>query len=208
MAQGRTDGEQPELFRVLFVCTGNICRSPVAEIMTRHLLRGRLGGRMAARFEVSSAGVRALVGEQMHPDTRDELSPWGLDGAIAGQFRARMLESWMIHDADLVLGASVRHRSAVVEREPGALKTAFSILEFAALADAVDPAMLPADDPVKRAHELVDRARMQRGLVPLQPDAISVPDPIGRRQEVHRQAVYLITDALSRIVHKIVPPRC
>ena len=45
-------------FRILIVCTGNICRSPAAEILTRHLLIGRLGGRAASSFRVSSAGVR------------------------------------------------------------------------------------------------------------------------------------------------------
>jgi hypothetical protein len=45
-------------FRVLYVCTGNICRSPFAEILTRHLLTGRLGGQAAAAFDVSSAGRR------------------------------------------------------------------------------------------------------------------------------------------------------
>src|SRR4051812_32932148 len=59
------DGE----FRLLFVCTGNICRSPFAEILTRHLLVGRLGGRVAGRFEISSAGVQAVVGSPMHPDS-------------------------------------------------------------------------------------------------------------------------------------------
>jgi Low molecular weight phosphotyrosine protein phosphatase len=65
--------ERTDTFRLLFVCTGNICRSPFAEILTRHLLRGRLGGRAAAAFDVSSAGVAAVVGSAMHPDSRAEL---------------------------------------------------------------------------------------------------------------------------------------
>ncbi|NMI00103.1 low molecular weight phosphatase family protein [Pseudonocardia acidicola] len=137
-------------FRLLYVCTGNICRSPFAEILTRHLLVGRLGGRAAAEFDVSSAGVRAVVGAQMHPDTRDELTPWGLDGVIAGRFAARQLRSTMIEEADLVLGANPRHRSAVVERAPVALQTTFGLREFARLAAAVDPGVLPVDDPVER----------------------------------------------------------
>ena len=36
--------EAEDEFRLLFICTGNICRSPFAEILTRHLLRGRRGG--------------------------------------------------------------------------------------------------------------------------------------------------------------------
>lgn len=196
-----------ETFRLLFVCTGNICRSPAAEIMTRHLLIGGLGGRLAGRFDVSSAGVGAVVGEMMHPDTRDELSPWGLDGLIAGEFRARQLRSSMVRRADLVLGANIRHRSAIVEREPAGLKNTFALREFAALADAVDERMLPDDDPVKRAFELVEQARMKRGLVQLDPEDLMIPDPMGRPQKAHHDAVMLVTDAVYRIVQKIVPPR-
>jgi protein-tyrosine phosphatase len=201
------DPARADTFRLLFVCTGNLCRSPAAEIMTRHLLIGKLGGREAARFDVSSAGVNAVVGEMMHPDTRDELSPWGLDGVQAGNFRARQLRSSMIRTSDLVLGASLRHRSAVVEREPAGLKNTFALREFAALADAVDECMLPEGDPVKRAQELVEQARMKRGLVPLDREELSIPDPIGKPQQAHHEAVVVITDAVYRIVEKIVPAR-
>ncbi|MCF7553830.1 hypothetical protein [Pseudonocardia sp. WMMC193] len=210
---GRPDGPaaerggEPERFRLLFVCTGNICRSPAAEIMMRHLLVGGLGGREAARFEISSAGVNAVVGEMMHPDTRDELSPWGLDGPHAGAFRARQLRSAMIRRADLVLGANVRHRGAIVEREPAGLRTTFALREFAALADAVDEGMLPPGDPVKRMHDLVDRARAKRGLVAVDPDDVMIPDPMGRPPEAHRNAVHLITDAVYRITNKVIPLR-
>jgi protein-tyrosine phosphatase len=201
------DGNRQETFRLLFVCTGNICRSPAAEIMTKHLLIGGLGGNLARRFEVTSAGVGAVVGEMMHPDTRDELRPWGLDGLIAGEFRARQLRSSMVRRADLVLGANVRHRSAVVEREPAGLRTTFALREFAALADAVDGDMLPPEDPVKRAFELVEQARMKRGLVATDPEDLKIPDPMGQSYEAHHRAVMLITDAVYRIVTKILPPR-
>ena len=144
------------------MCTGNICRSPFAEILTRHLLRGRLGGRAAAAFDVASAGVAAVVGSAMHPDSRAELAPWNLDGAIADDFVARQLQSSMIERAHLVLGATSRHRSAVVEQCPTALPITFSLPEFARLAAAVDPAELPAH-PVARAHALVELSRLRRG---------------------------------------------
>jgi protein-tyrosine phosphatase len=212
MAAGDTIAEvgrhrqRTETFRLMYVCTGNICRSPVAEIMTRHLLIGKLGGRLAAQFDVSSAGVSAVVDSQIHPDTRDELTPWGLDGVIAGRFRARQLRSAMVRESDLVLGANPRHRSAVVERAPEGLKTAFSIREFALLAEAVDPDGLPSD-PVTRAHELVEQARLNRGLVKVDPEELTIPDPMGRSRQAHHEAVMLIVDAVHRIVNLIVPSR-
>ncbi|MCF7553833.1 hypothetical protein [Pseudonocardia sp. WMMC193] len=187
------------------MCTGNICRSPVAEIMTRHLLVGRLGGIAASRIAVSSAGVRAVVDEMMHPDTRDELSPWGLDGLIAGRFRAQQLRSGMVREADLVLGASPRHRKAVVEREPAGLRSTFSLREFATLSDAVDERDLPVGDPVVRVRRLLELARGKRGLVQIDRADAEIPDPIGGTQGDHRRAVHLVTDAVHRIVERIAP---
>lgn len=191
--------ERDDRFRLLFVCTGNICRSPFAEILSRHLIRGRLGGRVAESFKISSAGVQAVVGSPMHPDSRAELAPWNLDGTIADRFVARQLRSAMIERADLVLGATSRHRSAVVELCPAALPITFGIREFARLAEAVDLAELPAH-PVARAHALVELVRLQRGLVPSSPSGDDVPDPMGRPRAAHRDAAQLTHAAVASIV--------
>jgi protein-tyrosine phosphatase len=199
------DDGSAERFRILFVCTGNRCRSPVAEIMTRHMLIGRLGGREAGRFEVASAGVSAAIGESVHPTTRAELAPWGLDRDVADRFEARQLRASMVRSADLVLGASMEHRGAILEHEPAGLRTTFALLEFAALVELVDEPMLPVGDPVKRAQELVERARFLRGTLRSDPETLHLPDPIGRSQAVHHDAVTTIVDAVHRIVRKIAP---
>jgi protein-tyrosine phosphatase len=67
--------------------------------------------------------------------------------------------------------------------------------------------MLPDEDPVKRAFELVEQARMKRGLVQMDPDDLTVPDPMGRPPAAHHESVTLIIDAVYRIVQKILPPR-
>lgn len=197
--------EAEDEFRLLFICTGNICRSPFAEILTRHLLRGRLGGRAAEAFRISSAGVQAVVGSAMHPDSRAELEPWNLHGTHADGFVARQVRSAMIEQSHLVLGATPRHRSAVVERCPAALPITFGLREFARLAAAVDPTQLPAH-PVARAHALVDLARLQRGLVPVEPDGDEIPDPMGRPPTAHHHAAELTNEAVARIVDIIGPP--
>ena len=193
-------------FRLLYVCTGNICRSPFAEILTRHLLIGRLGGRAAARFDVGSAGVEAVVGHGVHPLTRAELAPWGLDRTAADRFTARRLSPAMVDEADLVLGASPRHRSSVVERNPAGLSRTFAVREFARLAAAVDPAELP-DEPVARAHALVVAARARRGLLPpVPPDEERVPDPIRGGPDEHHAAAVLLRDAVTTVVDAVAPP--
>lgn len=197
--------ERTDAFRLLFVCTGNICRSPFAEILTRHLLRGRLGGRAAAAFDISSAGVAAVEGAGMHPDSRAELAPWHLDGPLSAGFVARQLHPSTIERSHLVLGATARHRAAVVEQCPAALPMTFGLREFARLAAAVDTAELPAH-PVARAHALVERARLHRGLVPPNPDGDDVPDPIGRSQDAHHLAAVLTHAALITVLDVVVPP--
>jgi protein-tyrosine phosphatase len=197
--------ERTDVFRLLFVCTGNICRSPFAEILARHLLRGRLGGRASQPFDVSSAGIAAVVGAPMHPDSRAELAPWHLDGAPAEGFVARQLDSAMIEASDLVLGATARHRSAVIEQCPPALPITFAMREFARLAASVDPRELPGH-PVARAHTLVDLARLRRGLVPRDPDGDDVPDPIAGPVAAHHRAAQLIQVAVTDLVDVVAPP--
>ena len=96
---------------------------------------GRTGGRS---LHLSSAGVQAVVGGPIHPDSRAQLAPWGLHRARRGGFAARQLDPAIATSAHLVLGVSPEHRSAVVGCAPAALATAFSLAEFARLVDSVD----------------------------------------------------------------------
>jgi protein-tyrosine phosphatase len=142
----------------------------------------------------------------MHPDSRVQLNPWWIDGTAADQFVARQLSSSMVTSAHLVLGASPRHRSAVVERAPEALANTFGLREFARLATFVDASTLPSE-PVARAHALIDEVRLARGLAPpAGPDGDRVPDPMGQSPAAHRHAAELIEDAVQAIVDVIAPP--
>jgi len=152
-------------FRVLHVCTGNICRSPMAERLTRKGLADRLGP-AAGRFVVESAGTWGHNGSPMESYALATLKAYGLDGV---DFRARELVAEHVAGADLVLGATREHRAAAVVLHPRAAGRTFTLREFARLVSAVVPADLTATDPAQRARELVRVAAGRRGLVP--PDA-------------------------------------
>jgi len=202
----RANHQGSDPFRILFVCTGNICRSPFAEILTRHLLIGKLGGNRAAAFDVSSAGVAAVVGSGMHPQTRAELAPWGLHTWPSENFVARQLVPSIVEQADLVLTAQRHHRSAVAELAPSALSTTFTLREFARLLVTVDRRQLPTEAPV-RAHHLVQAARQQRGMAsPGSRELDRLPDPVGQPQSVHHLTAMLISEALRTFVDVLVPP--
>lgn len=95
--------------RILVVCTGNICRSPVAAAM----LRARLPGR-----KVSSAGLGALVGHGVEPSAARLAEAEGL---MMAEHRARQLTPELLAEADLVLVMSEGQRRAVAELAPAAL---------------------------------------------------------------------------------------
>lgn len=170
-------------FRVLFVCVGNVCRSALAE----RLLRARLGS--TDRVEVTSAGVLARAGDTMDPDTVAELIARG--GSPEG-FVSRQLEEQMLREADLVLVATRELRSRVLEDVPAALRRTFTIREFAALLDEVDP-VAGRRDP----RTLVAAAAEQRSSARL--EEYDVPDPFRRGPESHAIAARLVSEAVERI---------
>jgi protein-tyrosine phosphatase len=81
---------------VLMVCTGNICRSPMAE----YFLRAMLPASLAGEVRVHSAGVHALDGHGVTPEVRLAMDPFGID---ASAHVARSIDPAMVRRAHLVL---------------------------------------------------------------------------------------------------------
>ena len=147
-------------FRVLHVCTGNICRSPMAEHLMRMGLQQRLGAD-ADRFVIESAGTWGHTGSQMEQYAMSTLASYDVDGS---GFSARELVAEHVVAADLVLGATREHRAAAVVLHPRAAARTFTLREFARLAGAVDRTSLPSGDVEERARALV-KAASQRSFV-------------------------------------------
>jgi protein-tyrosine phosphatase len=92
---------------VLFVCTANICRSPMAEAIFNALAEDR-----QLHFRARSSGVAALENEPMAPNARAALEEVGVP---AGDHRARQVNESMLREADLVLAMSPRHMAQLQE---------------------------------------------------------------------------------------------
>ena len=122
--------ESPEPVRILTVCTGNVCRSPVAE----RLLQAGLDQVLPGGFEVRSAGTRALVGDPVQPLSADIIYMFG--GTAEG-FAARQLTGKILRPADLVLTMSSSHRGEVLQLDASLLKRTFTIREFARMLDVL-----------------------------------------------------------------------
>ena len=123
-------------FRVLYVCTGNICRSAVAERLLRRDLAARLGSR-SELVQVESAGVRGLVGEPIDADSAAALTALG--GNPDG-FAARRLDAELVQGADLVITANRKHRANVVRLDPSAARRTSGLPLRAARSPATDAA--------------------------------------------------------------------
>lgn len=193
------DAAGPASFRVLVVCTGNICRSPMAE----HLLRAGLAARGVRDVEVASAGTHGLVGEPVQRHAAAALAERGLDPSA---FRARRLDADLVAEADLVLGAGREHRAAAVTLVPRAAARAFTLRELDRLLAGVDPTGLPAE-PAARARALVAAAARQRGLAhPDRPEDDDVADPYGGPARGYPPTARLIEASLQRFLDLLAAP--
>lgn len=106
-------GQDP--FRVVFVCTGNICRSPMAEVVFRDLAE-RAG--LADRVRSTSAGTGDWhVGERADSRTLAALTRRGLDGSA---HRARQFSTEAFHDNDLVIALDRSHERILRQWAQGA----------------------------------------------------------------------------------------
>ncbi|WP_291479219.1 protein tyrosine phosphatase [Corynebacterium sp.] len=110
--------------KVLMVCTGNVCRSPVAE----HLLRAELAASSADTVTVASAGTAGMSGYPMDPRSLDFLAHRGIDGT---GFTARRVNRRILQEADLVVGLEKAHVDHCLRIAPSLLKRSFRLHQLA-----------------------------------------------------------------------------
>lgn len=179
-------------FSVLFVCTGNVCRSPIAA----RIFTARTGGNSS--MTVSSAGLRALVGHPIDETSAIALRELGVD---SGHHLAGQLDPELAAVADLVLTATSAQRAVVTQQNPQIYRRAFTLLEFGRLARSLDvaPGGPPATDTQLRAR--VDSIAAQRGHVAAPESGIDdIDDPFGRSLDVARRTAARIADGVDAAI--------
>ncbi len=163
VAVGSFIWNEETLLHILFVCTGNICRSPTAErLATTYCDEHQIPGLVA-----SSAGTRAVIAHPMHSDAAHVLE--GLGGNASG-FAARQLTPKIASGADLILTMTAAHRDHVLEIAPHKLKRTFRLTEAAQLVLTLG------------AQTIADLADLRPLLSAA--DAPDIGDPIGQSPEV------------------------
>ncbi len=171
-----TDPETKRPYRILFVCTANICRSAYADVVARG------AGLNGVAF--SSAGTHALVGEGIDPPMAALVG----DRGDAAAHTARQLTRQLLEDADLVLTMGVEHRRYILDEWPSSGRKAFLLGHVAReMADLPDSMTL---------EKLAAHLWKHRSADP----ADEVADPYRRGPEVAAHCAATIDDYLDAIV--------
>ncbi|QEW00830.1 low molecular weight phosphatase family protein [Microbacterium caowuchunii] len=189
------------MITVLTVCTGNICRSPFAEV----ILQDELGAR---GVRVASAGVRALIDDPMTPEAQQLARQYGVPEELISGHRARWLNESHLVEPDLILAMTREHRRAVVELTPAQVRRTFTVRELARLAQHVpdEEARRIADaagsDPAARLAALLTHLTGVRGELdpPAEPGEDDVVDPYRRSWAVYEQMAAEMMPALGEVV--------
>ena len=116
-------------YRILIVCIGNVCRSPMAECVLRDQLRDK-------DVVVESAGLAALVGQPIEPLAESVLLDHGL---TAQSHVARQVDEAMTAAADLVLVVAKKQIAAIHALSPDAFGKTFLLGKWLGAVDIPDP---------------------------------------------------------------------
>lgn len=168
--------------RILFVCTGNICRSPTAERLTTAFAAE--SGR--DDLDAHSAGTRAVVGHGMEPTAALVLQQLGGDPE---GFVARRLTPEIAEDADLVLTMSEQHRGDVITLAPRMMRVTFTLPEAARVQQA------------SGAASVAELAEARAQFPASGPE--DIVDPIGRDEETFVAVGSEIADLLLPLLARI-----
>ncbi|MGA1813236.1 low molecular weight phosphatase family protein [Frondihabitans sp. 4ASC-45] len=185
-------------FQLLFVCTGNICRSPYAEL----LLRERLGS--PPFVAVASLGTSAAEGAPI-PEPMIALAT--ARGLIPGHHRGTQATAGALLGADLIIALDRHNRGRVVSMAPRTNRYTVTLREFGRLAQAVtdddirDLDVRSGNDPAERLRGVTRTVLALRGSVapPPTPEFDDVVDPFGLSDAVYRQAVAEIEPAVETL---------
>ncbi|WEO77976.1 low molecular weight phosphatase family protein [Cryobacterium sp. SO2] len=195
-------------FTILVVCTGNICRSPVAE----RLLRAQTAA-LGLPVLVHSAGTQSMVGHDMTPEAAQLAQHYGADSL---GHRSKQLTEQQIRDADLILTATREHRSKVVSLYPRAARYTYTINQVARLLPAavesladpdglsttlVELAETPRPDFATQLRALVAEVAATRGFSPppALPEDDDIEDPYRQSTAVYARVGAVLNATVTQI---------
>jgi glycine hydroxymethyltransferase len=187
---------------LLVVCTGNICRSPIAKGFLDHLLSER----DADGVVVESAGVAAW---QDSPPTAEAIEVMRERDIDLSGHLARTLDRGAIERADLIIAMTADHRDAVTMASPEAGRRSFTLKELVVLLERaerqdVDLTDFPAAQRIQAAVEAADRLRVGPERPEIRDE--DVADPLGLSVEAYRASAWEIGEFTTRLADLLFGP--
>ena len=200
-----TDVYEPrtDTFRVLTVCTGNICRSPVAARLLTVGLATRLPAAEATRVRISSAGTAAVVGAPI-----DRLAEHTLisRGVPVVPHKGRQLEERDLVNSDLILAMTPSHARQCIRLNSECAPRVHTLRGAGLLLTGQRAAGPSAMDVVARGRAVVNHLAAQKAALPAEAD-LEVADPVGLPLEAFERTATVIANALVPLIEILAPGR-
>ncbi|MEK3825636.1 MULTISPECIES: low molecular weight protein arginine phosphatase [Paenibacillus] len=186
---------------ILFVCTGNTCRSPMAEGLLRKLAAER-----GIEVHVRSAGVAASSGMPISRHAEAVLK----DHQAEGPSQSTQLSEALVEWADLILTLTRSHKQHVMQVFPNSIQKTYTLKEYAendtqVLQDLEELDSLFATMEMKRAlgQEILASERERAIEIRQRIPSFDISDPFGGSRDDYNIAAAEIRTALSKLLDKL-----
>ncbi|MDF2442006.1 MAG: low molecular weight protein-tyrosine phosphatase [Subtercola sp.] len=189
---------------ILFICTGNICRSPMAvQLLLTSLSAVSEGAETGYPVWVQSRGTHARVGSPMDPPAARQSEAMGGDPT---SHEAAQLVQADLRDADLVVAMTLDHRAAAARMLPAASKKSVTLLELKRLIEYLEPGTGGAAGRRASPQDSLAALLASRSSVPpaRHEDDLSIPDPFKRSAGAHAKVAREIQAAVATLTGWLV----
>ncbi|MFX3634120.1 MAG: low molecular weight protein arginine phosphatase [Candidatus Pristimantibacillus sp.] len=185
--------------RILFVCTGNTCRSPMAEAMLRDMAK-----RSGIEIEVRSAGVSAIDGLPISTHAAETLRT----RQINHHSTSHAINGEAVDWADLILTMTSGHKRNLLQWFPNVVDKAYTLKEYVnqdVLSDIQELERLYSEMHMKQAlgQQLTNDERTQLLQLERRIPSFDIVDPYGGPLEMYRHSANEIEESLRMLLKKL-----